>query len=43
MFIIIPKQGEFNERLSKLNGQLESGEIKQKAYDEELERLIGLA
>lgn len=40
--LMIP-QGEFSDRLSDLNGKLESGEIKQKAYDAEVERLIGLA
>lgn len=40
--LMIP-QGEFSDRLSDLNSKLESGEIKQKAYDAEVERLIGLA
>lgn len=40
--LMVP-QDEFRDRLSELNIQLESGEIKQKAYDKEVERLIGLA
>lgn len=40
--LMIPQE-EFNKRLADLNGKLESGEIKQKAYDAEIERLIGLA